>query len=545
MKPGSLLLIFLAYGLVMGITGLAFYGLAGFSQGGTDTLTTPDLQLLSDPYIIQILLFSVKQAGLSALLSVLLAIPLARAIYFLPRLAGRTLFLKLCLLSFVMPTLVLITGLVALSGRSGLLTPWLGEDWNLYGLQGILLAHIYLNMPLAVRVLCQQLNHIPDTSWRLAQQLKFNRWQLFYRVEWPAVQQTVWLLLAFIFVLCFNSFAVVLALGGGPASTTLEVAIYQALKYDFNLSEALTLAWLQFLIAGLIFLVMARIGKVRWLSADTHSQRWQPQWPVWQRHVYSAGYYLSWLVLLLPMIALLPSVMDARVEQISLAVVLDSTLYSLLLASGSAILATLLAWWLLLAVRHAVNVHKPGWRVLFQWLATHTLVAPAMVLSTGLYILLLPLIDLERWGITWLLLLNSVLLLPFVVSQIQPRLLQFDQQYHYLAQNLKLSPVQSVQVIWPFVRPVISSAFSLALLLALGDVAVFSIFGSSERMTLPWLIYSYAGSYRIAEAALVSLLLLALCAILVWLFERSYHRPVKGIVATPRNSTSEYNKQEA
>ena len=63
------------------------------------------------------------------------------------------------------------------------------------------------------------------------------------------------MLLGFVFILCFNSFAVVLALGGGPQATTLEVAIYQALKYDFNIPEALSFAWTQLAIAGGLFVV--------------------------------------------------------------------------------------------------------------------------------------------------------------------------------------------------------------------------------------------------------------------------------------------------
>ncbi|MEZ5449640.1 MAG: ABC transporter permease subunit [Thiolinea sp.] len=178
------------------------------------------------------------QALLSALLSVLLAWPVVRALYYLSALPARRAFLTLCLLCFVLPTLVLITGLVVLLGRSGWLTPLLGEHWNLYGLHGILLAHVFLNMPFALRALYLQLQSIPDSSWQLARQLKLSAWQRFRLVEGSSLRGRLLVLAGFVFVLCFNSFAVVLALGGGPQSTTLEVAIYQALKYDFNMSEA-------------------------------------------------------------------------------------------------------------------------------------------------------------------------------------------------------------------------------------------------------------------------------------------------------------------
>ena len=40
------------------------------------------------------------------------------------------------------------------------------------------------------------------------------------------------------FMLCFTSFTIVLALGGGPQNSTLEVAIYQAIFFEFDLPKA-------------------------------------------------------------------------------------------------------------------------------------------------------------------------------------------------------------------------------------------------------------------------------------------------------------------
>ena len=48
-----------------------------------------------------------------------------------------------------------------------------------------------------------------------------------------------------VFLLCLSSFGVALTMGGGPASTTIEVAIYYAFRYDFNLSKAAYFAMVQ------------------------------------------------------------------------------------------------------------------------------------------------------------------------------------------------------------------------------------------------------------------------------------------------------------
>ena len=49
-----------------------------------------------------------------------------------------------------------------------------------------------------------------------------------------------------VFLICLTSFAVALALGGGPRATTVELAIYQAFRFDFDMGRAAALALLQF-----------------------------------------------------------------------------------------------------------------------------------------------------------------------------------------------------------------------------------------------------------------------------------------------------------
>ena len=441
----------LALAFVSLITLLSFYGLIGFSNQG------PDWHLFGDNYFYRILTFSIEQALLSALLSVVLAWPVARAMYYLPGLPFQNGFLSLCLLCFVMPTLILITGLVALLGGSGVVTPafefLFGDGWDIYGLGGILLAHIYLNMPFAIRIFYQQLNAIPDSSWQLAAQLKLNHWQKFRIVEWPGLSGRALTLFGFIFVLCFNSFAIVLALGGGPQSTTLEVAIYQALKYDFNIPEALMLAWTQLMIAGGFFFLVSRLGKASWLSVDTASQHWTPRATKYRALIMKACYWAGWIFLLLPLLALLQGVAEGR-GALDLTELVEPALISLGLGVISAGFGIILAWVMLNPVR---QLHRQGARrqqLIVEWIASHGLVAPAMVVSVGLFIFLLQRMDIDRWGMPVVALLNTFVVIPFAIQKLKPRLFQFDAQYYDLCRSLKLSGFTLWKIQWPFVRPV-------------------------------------------------------------------------------------------
>ena len=112
--------------------------------------------VFSDSYLWHVVRFSFWQASLSALISVGPAIFLARALY-RRRFPGRTLLLRLCAMTLILPVLVAVFGILSVYGRQGWLASLfhaLGWQWEFspYGLQGILLAHVYFNMPMATRM---------------------------------------------------------------------------------------------------------------------------------------------------------------------------------------------------------------------------------------------------------------------------------------------------------------------------------------------------------------------------------------------------------
>ncbi len=482
-----------------------------------------DAGLLADPYIHHVLGFTVWQALLSTLLSLLLAIPLARALHYHATPRVRRLLLTLSLLAFAMPTLVLITGLILLLGRHGLLTGLLASvtdaGWTLYGLPGILLAHVYLNLPLAVRILSHSLATIPGPAERLASQWRLTTWQRVSRLEWPHCRAALLAATGLIFILCFNSFSIVLALGGGPSATTLEVAIYQALKFDFDLDEVLLLSGLQLLIVGVGLVFLNRGAQTHWLARPSSAA---PQHPrrrplgAWTADAALAGYGVF---LMAPALALIHRVLQAPQAPPQWSPLWLALLHSLLIATLVAVGSVVLGWLLLLPGRLTRQRHHGVATATLEWLSLHTLPLPAMVLSVGLYMLLLPEGWLPACSLPVLVWLNALLTTPFVVTQLKPLLYTYDDQYQTLLSNWRISFLAALRLEWQALRGILPSLASLTGLLALGDVSVFAILGEPGWTTLPWLIYQYAGSYRLHEAALASLLLLAISVILVLFIE--------------------------
>ena len=91
--------------------------------------------------------------------------------------------------------------------------------------------------------------------------LGMGHWHKFRWVEWPFIKQQLPHIAGLVFMLCFTSFATVMALGGGPKATTIELAIYQAIKFDFDLQTGALLAIWQIVLCGIMTLVIQSLAK--------------------------------------------------------------------------------------------------------------------------------------------------------------------------------------------------------------------------------------------------------------------------------------------
>lgn len=222
------------------------------------------MAIWQDSYLWHVVRFSFWQAFLSALLSVVPAIFLARALY-RRRFPGRLALLRLCAMTLILPVLVAVFGILSVYGRRGWLATLcqsLGLEWTFspYGLQGILLAHVFL-------IYRWRAAYYPCTGKHSRRTTSACRpaWDArlaFFRfVEWPWLRRQIPPVAALIFMLCFASFATVLSLGGGPQATTIELAIYQALSYDYDPACAAMLALIQMVCCLGLVLLSQRLSK--------------------------------------------------------------------------------------------------------------------------------------------------------------------------------------------------------------------------------------------------------------------------------------------
>ena len=220
--------------------------------------------------------FTIFQALMSAAISVILAVPVARALA-RRRFVGRQLLITLLGAPFLLPVIVAVLGLLAVFCRGGIANDTLAllgfSPISIFGLHGVVLAHVFFNLPLAIRFILQGWLTIPAERFRLAATLNAPVGRL---LELPMLRAVLPSTFLVIFLICLTSFAVALTMGGGPRATTVELAIYQALRFDFDLGRAALLACIQFaLCIGAALLAWRIAGNdPMGIGLDRIVQRW-------------------------------------------------------------------------------------------------------------------------------------------------------------------------------------------------------------------------------------------------------------------------------
>jgi len=502
--------------LLLGFTGLLLQTLAHRSG---------DLTLLpSDPHILSLLKFTLFQASLSTLLSILIGLLLAWSLAHQPRFRGRGLLVSLLASSLVLPSLIIAFGIITVLGNHG----WLNQFIELvtghtmgsfvYGLGGILVAHVYLNASFAAISLLRAFESIPIEKYRLAKSLGLTPWQRFRTVEWLAIRGSIPSIAATIFLLCFSSFAIVLLLGGSPAYNTLEVAIYEAVRIDFDLPRALQLAWIQLTISAVLLLASSRLRTGLSNLKNTTVFPWHDSrgWRRTQQVIIA----LMGMLYLLPILAVVSDGVSADLLHIvTRPLFLRSLAFSLAIATLSALLTLLFALALADARRNFGSpfriphgIFSRLMRIAITFSGSVYLAIPSLILGLGFFLIAQGFGgSMIAWGVTAIITANVLMSLPFALSILMPAMQKTAQRYDKLALSLGLTSLRRWRhVEWPYLRRSVRYVLALGFSLSLGDLGVVALFGNRDITTLPWYLYQLMGSYRNTDAAGVALILLVL-----------------------------------
>ncbi|MBC7098070.1 iron ABC transporter permease [Candidatus Bipolaricaulota bacterium] len=505
-------------------------------------------QLLSDPYVLHLLRFTLKQALLSCLLSLALGFPLGwlLARYDFP---GKEALRAFTLVPFVLPPITVALGFILFFGNSGYLNRFLIGLFGLssppikvlYSLWGIVLAHAFYNAPVFARFVSAAWEGLDPGLTEAARTLGARPFFVFLTVTLPQLLPAIVSAFCLVFVFCFLSFAIPLALGGAKYAT-VEVGVYLYARVFLDQERAAALAILELIIAlglaylyirgGGIFTSGGRVGRPQgavklfsrprqllWFPylllsalvflgpigaviADSFARPWQGQAPT-----------LAWYGMLFSS-AQSPFIGGSPLTSIALSLKVAGTTAFFALGLG------VLVCWSLRRVRS----------VLLEAL----LMAPLAVSSVVLGLALLfafrrpPLSALAGgpWGIV---LAHTLIVYPFVVRVIRPLWQGLDPALVEAARTLGAGRFLAfLTVELPLLSRGILVAGAFAFALSMGEMTAVAMLSRPGLVTVPLAIYHFLSARRFGAASAMATILILITAGAVFLWEYMGRRLLRG-----------------
>lgn len=208
-------------------------------------------ELFGKLYYLRILWFTFWQATLSTLLTLIIGLPFA---YLFARydFNGKGLLRALVTVPFVLPTVVVAAAFRALFGAGGPINDLMMGAFDLQRaplrleqtLTAILLAHIYYNMAVVIRLVGGFWANLSPRMNETARMLGAPAYRAFLEITLPLLRLAISSSAILIYLFTFTSFGVILLLGG-PSFSTMETEIYRQYVTFLNPDVAAILALLQ------------------------------------------------------------------------------------------------------------------------------------------------------------------------------------------------------------------------------------------------------------------------------------------------------------
>ena len=518
------------------------------SLGGDAVLDLGPLRsLLGDSYYLGRIWFTVWQALVSTVLTLAVGLPAA---YLFARyeFRGKTLLKALSTVPFVMPTIVVAMGFVALFGPKGLANEFLMDIFGLDSpplriantLTAIFLAHAFYNYSIVVRIVSAFWANLDPGLEETAKMLGAGRLRTFYHVTLPLLLPAVASSALLAFTFSFTSFGVVLVLGGSQFAT-LEVAIYELTAKLFRLPLAGALSVVQLVFTYLFLLLYTRFEakSVSRLDLKPAGAGLSRRSSTGDR-IFLGAMIVALLLILSPLAALVERALSAgdgysfshftglfSNERDSyfflspLTIVWNSLRFALATVGISLVIGTIVSYFLARAGR------RTG---IADALFMLPLGVSAVIMGYGFLIAFnRPPMDLRA---SWVILVvaHSLVAYPFVIRSILPVLRGVNPNLREAAAMLGASPTRTfVSIDLPIVSRALLVGATFAFAISMGEFGASLLLVRPEYTTMPVAIFrflSQPGGAKLGEALAMSSLLMAVVAVGFVAIERFRYRGV-------------------
>ena len=481
-------------------------------------------------YNIRIIYVSFIQAFLSSIISCIIAIPFALSLFRQKKNRINKLLISLSGYSFVLPPILIVYSFIGIYGLNGILNKLTNfynffEIKTLFGLKAILIAHILLNTPFATRMFFQNLNSMPKSYIDVAKSMNFGFFQNLINLEWPLIKQNFFTVFSIIFILCFLSFAIVMALGGGPRYSTMEVAIYQSVFFELNFNKAIILSLIQIIIC-LIFIVIGFFNLRGSNYFDIQTEQFE--------YLFSKNKiirFCDYIIILLFSLFLFSPILyifyNFLFNLINTKFFLNinfikAFINSLFLCIISGFLVSFYGFLISLVLVNSRNkiFHQ---QILFIFSSIIIIISP-IIISLGYFIILgeLRYINLVNYFI--IILINCIFLIPFSILILFTKLKNIFLNFHDIKEGFRINDKKFIFIIFPLIKKNIFFVFSFASALSFGDFTIISFFKNDSFQTLPTLLYKLISAYKFNEASFVAGFILIFSLFIYLLFDNWFYK---------------------
>ncbi len=486
-------------------------------------------ETVKSAYTWRLFSFTFLQALLSAVISTALALPFA---FFFSTFTfpGRRLVLSIADTAFVLPSVIVVLGFVIWYGNNGVLNTLLSAVTDgkvklsiLYSYKAIILAHVYLNFPLAFSVLTTGMISVGDREETAARFLGKGRIKVFFTVTLPKIKGSIYQTLLVIFLFCFPSFLIVMTLGGSPKYYTVEAEIYRRAYTEGNLASASSLAICSF---GVMALIMLLTGWGRREKKTARIRKTLKKAKGWNALL---AFVLSLCVILFMLPPLLSivyrsfftrdGVFTLKTWKTLFTTSSDTVLTAIISSGVIALLSSYIA--LRMATALSLSAARRNDRFL-PLLSSLPLACGSVTLGLG-FSYLSSILGTRSMLLSLLmtLLSHTTVTLPFAMRTILPGARRLSPSLLYSSLSLSSSHLRSYRKVEvPMLKAYRRKAFAFAFALSLGETNATLALGSGRITTLPLLIYRMIEQYNYQGASALSLILLVVSLTVFSLSER-------------------------
>lgn len=507
----------------------------------------PDLsvlkKLLSSAYYLRTLWFTVWQAALSTVLTLVIALPGAY-IFARYRFAGKNLIQSITAVPFVLPSVVVAAAFHALLGPHGIVNTWLMTTFSYssppiqldHTIYFILMAHVFYNYTVVVRIVGGAWSRLQPSLVEAAQMLGASKWKVLREITLPLLFPSICAASLLVFIFCFSSFGVILILGG-PRYATIEVEIYRQAVYIFNLPMASALALVQIIFTLAFMWIYTWLQRRMTVALYPESHTVTQKRPSSRKDRIIVGANISAMLILLgsPLVALVMQSFssDHGLTLMFYRAIFKNTAQSVFYippvqavgySVGFALAALILS--LIIGMLAAIFLSGGKSRItaMLDPLFMLPLATSAVTLGFG-YIIALdkPPLNL-RTSIVLVPIAHTLVAYPFIVRSVLPALRSIPENLKESASLLGASPLRVwTSVIMPIVRRSIIVGAVFAFTVSIGEFGATVFVARPQTPTMPLAIYRFLGqpgALNYGQAMAMSTLLMAVTAAGFLMLER-------------------------